>query len=123
MHLMTRRAFAKLVAVSAGAGTAITEIAKGSAHPGPEDRSSFTIFSFFPVEDGSLTDCKACINHAEYKRFATREAAEANRAHPGCRCQILLTPAPGEEYVHMFGGSGASVDRLVYDLRWSHVPQ
>lgn len=33
--------------------------------------------------------CKACKNHSRYKVFMTHDAADQNRAHPGCNCRIV----------------------------------
>jgi hypothetical protein len=66
-----------------------------------------------------MTRCRACLSHAEHKRFATREAAEANRAHPGCDCTLLITKVSADEYAHMFGGANGAVEREIFDLRRS----
>jgi hypothetical protein len=114
---MTRRAFGKFVAISIGAGVALTQRSNGFARPRPNDRSALKVYSFYPLEHGVLTDCKACLSHAQHKRFATLAAAEENRAHAGCNCLILEAPESVENVVRMFGGTGTSVDRLVYDSR------
>jgi hypothetical protein len=33
--------------------------------------------------------CKACHRHAKNKLFATRRAANRNRAHKGCKCKVV----------------------------------
>jgi hypothetical protein len=33
--------------------------------------------------------CRACHRHAKNKIFATRRAANRNRAHPHCRCKVV----------------------------------
>ena len=33
--------------------------------------------------------CNACNNHSRYKIFMTAQAADQNRAHPGCNCKIV----------------------------------
>jgi superfamily II helicase len=116
---MTRRAFGKFVAVSIGAGVAFTQRTNGFARSRPNDRSAVKVYSFYPQEKGVITTCNACLSHARYKRFATAAAAEENRAHHGCNCAILETSESVKNFVRMFGGTGKSVDRLVYDSRQS----
>lgn len=115
---MTRRAFGRFVAAGVGAGISLTRFSAGSARSRRADKTSLKIYAFYPKEDGVMTDCKACQNHAKYKRFATLEAARGNRAHPGCRCAILMVPASKENYLKIFGGTIETVDRLIFDLRW-----
>ncbi len=33
--------------------------------------------------------CNACKKHQHYKVFLSQEAANQNRAHPGCNCRIV----------------------------------
>jgi hypothetical protein len=115
---MTRRAFGRFVAAGVGAGISLSRFSTGSARSLRADDIPLKIYAFYPKEDGVMTDCKACQNHAKHKRFATLEAARGNRAHPGCRCAILMIPASEEQYLKMFGGTIETVDRLIYDLRW-----
>jgi hypothetical protein len=37
---------------------------------------------------GSCASCNACIKHGANKLFASEAAADANRAHPNCNCEI-----------------------------------
>ncbi len=54
--------------------------------------------------------CHACVKHAANKRFATRAAAEAGRAHPGCKCGVEVACAVDTAtYAQLFATS-ASVD-------------
>ena len=115
---MTRRAFGKFVAMSIGAGVTFTQRTNGFARSRPNDRS-VKVYSFYPQERGVITTCNACLSHARYKRFATAAAAQENRAHHGCNCAILETSESAKNFVRMFGGTGKSVDRLVYDSRQS----
>ncbi len=116
---MTRRAFGKFLAMSIGAGVALTQRTNGFARSRPNDRSALKVYSFYPQERGVITTCSACLNHAQHKRFATLAAAQENRAHPGCNCAIFEAPESVENVVRMFGGTGKSVDRMVYDSRQS----
>ena len=114
---LSRRAFAKYIAASVAAGTALAQAAPSLAQTQPAADDTRKIYSFYPLENGVLTPCKSCLSHAQHKRFATLEAADANRAHPGCNCSILEMTEPAETYDQLFGGTGDAVDRLVYDLR------
>jgi hypothetical protein len=118
IRMMTRRAFGKSAAASAGLGAALMRATDGAASALPANQSTITVYSFFPIEDGVLTRCRACLSHARYKRFASLEAAEGNRAHPGCKCAIAATSSSTDEFARMFGGVGDEIDRFVYDLRW-----
>jgi hypothetical protein len=53
------------------------------------DRRQEQIHRFVP-EPGA---CAACRSHAAHRRYRRRDAAERDRAHPGCHCQILPSPA------------------------------
>jgi hypothetical protein len=55
--------------------------------------------------------CTACRNHAKYKLFETRTAADGNRAHPGCNCLIKPIRIPGSDAETFFARSP------VYDSR------
>lgn len=66
---------------------------------------------------GSCASCSACLHHAANKLFTTEQVAEANHAHPGCRCVVV----PGPEllravYDQIFIGDITAVDR-----RWAYV--
>src|SRR3954451_3023983 len=123
IHKMSRRTFGKLAAIGTGAGATVMRAASGSGRALAAEQSSFTDYSFYPLDSGELRLCNACLSHAENKRFATRDAAEANRAHKGCNCPIFISEVSAEEYGQFFGGTGSSSDRTVYDLRWASTPQ
>ena len=53
---------------------------------------------------GSCHGCKACHLHATFKLFPSREAADANRAHPFCRCLVVSGGTlPRHQWVALFG--------------------
>ena len=66
---------------------------------------------------GRCHGCKACHNHAENKRFATHEAAEQNRAHPGCLCAIESRLVSQKVFAQMFGTPGSPGFSEEFDLR------
>ena len=48
--------------------------------------------------------CNACKQHARYRIFPTREAADRNRAHTGCNCCIVgRGTLPYAVWVGLFG--------------------
>jgi hypothetical protein len=114
---LSRRAFAKYITASVAVGTALAHPAPSLAQTQPAEDKTRKVYSFYPLENGALTPCKSCLSHAQHKRFATLEAADTNRAHPGCNCSILEETEPADTYYQLFGGTGDAVDRLVYDLR------
>jgi hypothetical protein len=66
--------------------------------------------------------CAACHAHAANRLFASTAAADAGRAHPGCRCLVVAaTHLPYDTWVGLFGLPEAvvrpSVDRRV---SWVH---
>lgn len=116
---MTRRALGKLAAGAVVAGAALMQVIDVAARSLESEPKMFTMYAFYPIENGKLAACMACYSHAENKRFASREAAEANRAHPGCNCAMLAIQVSANVFDRMFGGSGDAVERTVYDKRWS----
>jgi hypothetical protein len=58
--------------------------------------------------------CNACQAHAHNRLYTSREAADADRAHPGCRCEIAGRQTDSTTLSQLFP-SGHSV----YDKRWS----
>ena len=68
---------------------------------------------------GGCHACRACHRHAKYKRFPTRAAANANRAHRHCRCKIKRAGTLRYSiWVRLFGKPGALKRRSI-DLRSS----
>jgi hypothetical protein len=122
IQVRTRWAVGKLAAAGAGLAAAFLHATDGAARALVVEQSHLTVYSFFPIEDGLLTSCKSCLSHARHKRFASLDAAEGNRAHPGCKCAIATTASTRDEFVTMFGGVGDAIERFVYDLRWPIEP-
>jgi hypothetical protein len=61
--------------------------------------------------------CKACVNHAKHKRFATRKAANTHRAHKHCNCRVVKGGKISRSaYVDLFGKPGKLHARSI-DLR------
>lgn len=69
---------------------------------------------------GSCHACGACHAHAQNKLFATRKAADVNRAHPRCRCLVAETALPAEQWAALFGPADG-LTRVAVDRRWEIV--
>lgn len=75
----------------------------------PRDRQEpERLYRFEPADDA----CSACKSHAEHRAYRSQEAADADRAHPGCHCEIVARPSQRAEVVAHFAGN-----RTVYDDR------
>ena len=64
---------------------------------------------------------KLKIKHAVNKIFASREAADINRAHRGCNCRIVKEEINWQYYIGAFGQTGKD-SAIVYDKRWGWPP-
>ncbi|HYI16553.1 MAG TPA: hypothetical protein VEX37_14245 [Thermomicrobiales bacterium] len=68
-------------------------------------------------EDGD----NACRRHAANKLFADPIAADQHRAHPGCKCQVVVGgELPEHTWAGLFGDS-RHVARSQVDRRWNWV--
>ena len=66
---------------------------------------------------------KACVRHAENKLFVSPEAADRNRAHPGCKCQVVKGgDLSGVMWNQLFGDANNPARESV-DRRWAWVGQ
>lgn len=68
--------------------------------------------------------CTACHKHAANKLFATAEAADLHRAHPGCKCEVRVGGTlPDSVWIALFGDpdNPADIDRDSVDRRWDWV--
>lgn len=99
-HTVSRRAFfgqAAAATAAAGVGVALMTSPAGAAP------STVETFALDPVGGGSscrggtgrgtCAACTACRQHAANKVFRTLEAADQNRAHRGCRCEVVPSDA------------------------------
>jgi hypothetical protein len=55
---------------------------------------------------GQRGRCRACRSHAAHRWFASAEAADAGRAHPGCHCAVRSESIDGAAFAALFGESG-----------------
>ena len=63
------------------------------------------------------SSCKACVNHATNKYFATPAAADRHRAHRHCNCVIVREVVPLGQFQQMFL-PGTRQARVMFDRRW-----
>ena len=89
--------------------------------------TKYRVFRFDPLAIDPLTGascrgCGACQRHAEHKRFASFEAADARRAHPHCRCAITTENVTRAQFVELFGDPEGESFRDTFDARWNGAP-
>ena len=73
-------------------------------------------FSLDPTVGGTCVSpgcsvCNACLAHAANKLFATEAAAQAGRAHPGCRCAVVPGMAVAQTVFDQLFVAGSVADR------------
>jgi len=67
--------------------------------------------------------CNACHQHGLNKLFPSAEAADANRAHVGCKCKVVEGgELPADVWEQLFGPAGAP-EREQVDRRWDWVAE
>jgi hypothetical protein len=124
-RVFTRRGIVgRALAAVAGAALVRGRSARASAANGGANVR--TVWVFDPTAEGTpgtagCAACAACRRHAAHKIFASREAAEARRAHPHCRCAIVAVAVPAAEFVRLFGEPDRPGFRGEFDRRWSGV--
>lgn len=125
---INRRAFLKRGVALAGGfaltfGTSLATLAESNAQgSGPQGVTGKTraFFALATTRDDADT---ACTRHAANKLFASPEAADENRAHPGCKCQVVKGgELPESTFVALFGNPHATA-RVAVDRRWGWVAQ
>jgi hypothetical protein len=109
-----RRGAALLSGLTLTAGLPLAALAES----GPAVEPTRRWYALAPTrEDGDA----ACRRHAANKLFADPVAADMNRAHPGCKCQIVVG---GELPEHIWAGlfgDHRQVARSQVDRRWAWV--
>lgn len=98
-----------LLGLLLGGGGVAPPVTPPAPQPPREDEpTTSTVYRFAP---GAGT-CRACQGHAAHRVYATAEAAAADRAHPGCDCQIAPQQVPQATATAYFGrGSTVYDDR------------
>lgn len=65
--------------------------------------------------------CNACKNHAVNRMYYSKQAADNDRAHPGCNCRIVEERTSWQNYVNAFWPDRQGGE-AVYDRRWGWPP-
>jgi hypothetical protein len=118
-NTMNRRAFLRIgAAMLSGATLTAAMPAFARAEPEPAIAATRRWYALAPTrEDGDT----ACRRHAANKLFADPVAADMNRAHPGCKCQIVVGgELPEHVWTGLFGDY-RQVVRSQVDRRWTWV--
>jgi hypothetical protein len=125
--ILSRRGFGRLALTAVALGVAFVRGGTTRARALPAGRSlARTVYVFDPTAEVGTTGsgcatCAACRRHAASKVFASREAADARRAHPHCRCAIKAVPVASADFVKMFGEPDGPAFRGEFDVRWTGV--
>ena len=127
-NAINRRAFLRRGAALAGGlaltfGTSVAALAESSDQSAAPQGASGKTRTFFALATTRDDADKACTRHAANKLFASPEAADQNRAHPGCKCQVVKGgELPEATFVALFG-SPKALERVAVDRRWAWVGQ
>jgi hypothetical protein len=90
-----RRQFLRLSAVAAGASAASAVLSGCGCDSSAGGTTTATVSTFRLSTHGERT-CGACKAHGANRFYQTREAADGDRAHPGCNCRIVVHPISTE---------------------------
>ncbi len=86
---VSRRAFLRFGAATAVTAGTVVALGSGTASAQTADVQTFRLD---PTGGGSSV-CNACRGHAANKVFRASGAADARRAHKGCRCTVVKGPS------------------------------
>jgi hypothetical protein len=99
--MMPRRALLQRAAAAAGMVTTLrTRTGRAAA---PDQLLVYVLLPSQGLGAGRDCNCTACHRHAANKVFASRLAAETQRAHPHCRCAVVERAVPSGTWVALFG--------------------
>lgn len=65
--------------------------------------------------------CGACKGHAVNRIYSSRQAADTDRAHPGCNCRIVEERIVWQDYLRAFWPNSRG-GATVHDRRWGWPP-
>jgi hypothetical protein len=99
---MERRAFLRLAALG------LVALVPGPALAAPRKKKK----RVYRLSSHGRRTCNACKAHGANRFYATQEAAEGDRPHPGCNCAIV-TQKVKRRLAKRYFERGA-----VFDLRW-----
>jgi len=125
---INRRNFLKRGAALAGGlaltfGSSIATLADETEQTGQPTGAGARTRTVFALATTRDDQDKACTRHAANKLFASPEAADRNRAHPGCNCQVVKGgEVPEAAWLGLFGSPQAPAREAV-DRRWAWVGQ
>ena len=125
---INRRSFLKRGAALAGGlaltfGTSVATLADSTGQEQTPTGIVTRKRPFFALATTRADQDKACTRHAANKLFANPEAADRNRAHPGCKCQVVKGgELPESTWIELFG-SPRAMARDAVDRRWAWVGQ
>lgn len=98
-------------------GSAFAGLNEAEALAGPAGGSRV----WYALETNRDDIDNACRRHAANKLFPTPEAADRNRAHPGCKCNVVEGgKLPEAHWVALFGRPD-NIVREQADHRWDWV--
>lgn len=125
---INRRSFLKRGAALAGGlaltfGTSIATLADDTGQSQQPTGTSARTRTFFALATTRDEQDKACTAHAANKLFASPEAADQNRAHPGCKCQVIKGGELPETTWKALFGNPKTIERVAVDRRWGWVGQ
>jgi hypothetical protein len=115
---MRRRLLSRRQVIATGVAVIALRCSQVAARP--LDRLPRRIYLLDPLltATGGCAGCDACRRHAAHKRFLRPEAADANRAHPYCRCGIRAVWTSSAEIDRLFPREPDGRRRQHADLRW-----
>jgi hypothetical protein len=97
-----------------------------AATPVPLPGTQVNVFRLSPVPRGQRAKrnicCNACHLHSQNRFYATEAAANADRAHKGCDCAIIVERISQAQFNKIFPVimvRGLAQRRLVFDQRWA----
>lgn len=112
---MGRRAFLRVGLL--GVAASWVSLGAGPAWARPRRRRHWV--RVFRLSTHGQRTCHACRAHGANRFYLTPQAADEDRAHPGCNCRIVSQPLPPGLAKHYFR-SGEEI----FDLRWDpRTPQ
>lgn len=106
-----RRDFLR-IAWTVGAATAAAGLPQGIAAAAPETARGSRTRVAWRLSTRGMVVCNACKGHAANRFYASRDAADGDRAHTGCNCRIVPHSLHRGTWSCMFARGD------VYDRRW-----
>lgn len=112
----TRRDVLKCLAV-AGVAVASSVIVPDQALAAAKHRHRVAKFMVFRLSTRKTEACRACRVHHRFIVFRSFFLADANRAHPGCDCQIVRQHVSLSRFKKLFPKGSNGIAHLVRGVR------